>query len=713
MDIRSLLAALKRERWIILSILTLALLAGVASIMLTPKTYEAAAVIQVEQQAPATLAPGESPQPNRAEADRALKTEVDLIGSRAIAQATVRELKLDSNPEFLRLAKAEVTDPAQVRLAAATNRVQAGTAIDSPLESRIIQVRYQDRDPQRAALVVNKLVDTAMRSTTERRLAASTYAKNYLSDQIASSKRRLESSERALIAYSRASGFVDASGAVGTGDVNNAGGSLTTANLVDINNAYSQARSNRLQAQQRWQTAQATPVMSLPEVLSNPAVQELTRNRAELQATLQEQQQRYQDQHPQVQETRSRLGEIERQLGAVAGSIRNSIGNQYQVAARQESALASSVSQLKSSTLTEQSKGVRYNAIKRDVDKERDLLSNLLQRFNVLSSSAGLGTNPISVVDRAVPPSSPVSPKPVVNMVLAGFSGLVLGLLFAFGRERMRDTIHAPGEIERDTGLPLLGLVPVLPHGESITTALQNPLSPLNEAHHAITASVDRQVELVEHSILLITSSRPGEGKSTTALKIASNMAQAGRKVLLVDGDMRRGSLHRLLGVPNDHGLASLLTEGSSEQAIRRTEVPNLDFISRGRARQSPAALLASERLPAFLDQMRRRYDIVVIDAPPVLGLADTPRLAGAADATLFVLQAHLARKEEARIALRRLLNAGANIAGVVMTKFDPSKAGGGYAYAYSYDYAPDAADEEDDERARAAASTRVTEPAD
>jgi capsular exopolysaccharide synthesis family protein len=190
-------------------------------------------------------------------------------------------------------------------------------------------------------------------------------------------------------------------------------------------------------------------------------------------------------------------------------------------------------------------------------------------------------------------------------------------------------------------------------------------------------------------------------------------MAEAGRKVLLVDGDMRRGSLHRLLGLPNDQGLASLLSDGPSEHAIRRTEVPNLDFISRGRARQSPAALLASERFPAFLDQMRKRYDIVLIDAPPVLGLADTPRLAGAADATLFVLQAHLARKEEARIALRRLLNAGANVTGVIMTKFDPSKAGGGYAYAYSYDYAPDPADEEEDERVRAAASTRVTEPAD
>lgn len=696
-DLRAIRATLWRERKLILAILTLALAAGVLSIILVRPVYQARAAVQVEQQLPNVLGTQDvEPVPAKTEADRFFQTQVDILESRAIAAGVIKALKLDKQPAFLNevgiSTNAETGVPVSDQ---AINAVQDRLTVTPPRDTRVMGISFNSENPRLAAAVANGFADTFVHANLQRRFDTFAYSRQYLREQIEATKVRLEKSERALIDYARSAGLVDASGAAGATVDDGGRRSLTTANLVDLNAAYAQARTNRLQAQQRWQQAQATPLMSLPEVLANPTVQNLSRQRAEFEATYQEERQRRKEEHPGMQQAAAKIEELDRQIGALAASIRTSIGDQYNVAQRQESALHGAVSQLKSATLTEQDKGVQYNILKREVDAGRDLFNTLLQRYSQISSQAGLTNNNISIVDRANVPISPIYPNPALNMALAGFGGLMLALIVAFTRERLGDAVHTPNQIEQELGLQLLGVVPKLKGPQSLDEALADPRSPIVEAHHTIAMALDTSAMLPKHSILLLTSSGANEGKSTTALILGSNLAATGKRVLLIDGDMRRGSLHRVIGLPNEKGLADVLSKRVPPlEAIQYSDSAGLAFIARGRSRSSPAELLASERMSDFLIEVRGHYDVAIIDGPPVLGLADAPRLAAAADGTLLVMEAHSASKERCKIALRRLVSSGAHVIGLVLTKFDPDKAGGDYGYAYTYEYGAEDEDE-------------------
>jgi capsular exopolysaccharide synthesis family protein len=689
-DVRAIRALILRERKLILSILALALAIGLASVLLSPSIYRARAAVQVEQQLPNVLGTQElEPVPARTDADRFLQTQVDILQSRAIAAAVTKKLRLDQNPGFVREARiASDNGSGTPAFEQAINAVQNRLTVSSPRDTRIVRISFDSENPRLAAAVANSFADSFVASNVQRRFDTFAYSRDYLQKQIDTTKTRLEDSERALIAYSRAAGLVDASGAAGAKFEDNGRRSLTTANLIELNAAYAQARTNRLQAQQRWQQAQATPLMSLPEVLSNPAIQELTRQRAEFEAKYQEEGQRHKEEHPAMKQAAAKINELNRQIGAFASSIRSSIGDQYRVAERQEGAIGGAVGQLKSATLTEQDKGVRYNMLKREVDTNRDLFNSLLQRYNQVSSQAGLISSNISIVDRATTPDSPIAPRPWLNMSLAGLAGLVFGLGAAFTRDRLRDKVNMPNEVEDDLRVPLLGVVPKLEDSQALQEALARPRSAIVEAHHTIAMSLDATAKLPPHAVLLLTSSHANEGKSTTALTLGTQLAASGKRVLLVDGDMRRGSLHQVIGLSNEVGFSNLLArELPALQAVQYSYGSKLPFIARGTSPASPAELLAGEAMTDFLDEVRSNYEIVIIDGPPVLGLADAPRLAAAADGTLFVMEAHRASKETGRIALRRLVTAGANIIGLVLTKFDAKKAGGDYGYAYTYEY--------------------------
>ena len=392
-------------------------------------------------------------------------------------------------------------------------------------------------------------------------------------------------------------------------------------------------------------------------------------------------------------QAKAQIAELDRQIGAIAAGVRQSVGNQYRVAAGQEAALSRKINGLKEQTFAEQAKGVRYNVLKREADTNRSLYNTLLQRYQDVSTQAANMINPISIIDRAQVPSQPAYPRPVLNMALASLAGLALAFAGAFANNRRDKRVHGPKDVEREFNMPLLGVVPLLKNGESIVEAFENPRSSLTEAHQGISLALDPITRSGDHSILLLTSSCPNEGKSMIASKLAANLAAAGKKVLLMDGDMRRGSIHRILGVSNDFGLADLLARGNEDplvDAVQSCEDLGFSVLPRGRPSANPAELLASRRFAGLLDEAAELYDSVVIDGPPVLGLADAPRLSGVADATVFVVEANRTSKEHAKIALKRLGDAGAEQIGLVISKYDPAKDIGASDYAYSYDYGAD-----------------------
>ena len=695
-DLREIWAILYRNRLAIILIIAGALLVGLASILFMPRVYQAVASVQIDQQTTKVLGTEETqPLVSGPEADRFLQTQVDVLTSRAMARRVADHLGLGRTDDFLTAMGSSSLGkltPAE-RDEKVLDTLQSNLSIDLRRNSRVVGIFFRSRDPGLAARIANTYSEDFIQSNIQRKFSTSDYSRQFLQNQLGLAKDRLEASERALISYARASRLIDASnGATQQGEAETPR-SLITANLVQLNRAYADAKATRLEAQQRWEQAQGVPAATLPEVLSNQAMQQLLQQRAELNADLGQMRQHMKADHPTVLRAAAQLSELDRQARALAESIRNSIRNQYLTAQRQEDAIGGQVNTLKTATLSEQDLGVRYNILRREVDTNRQMYESLLQRFKTLSAEAGVTNNNITVVDDADVPRKPASPRPLLNMALALAAGIGLALLYAFGREKLDDAIRDPRDVEAKLHLPLLGVVPEFT-GDNLQEVLDAPYSDIAEAYYAVRSSVELSSNKGLPPSLLVTSSNKGEGKSTTSFVLARDLARLGRKVLLIDADLRRPSLHRFFDVPSGSpGLSSVLARlVPVDEAIRPASEGAPAFLSSGPLPPDPANLFAGKALDQLLAQLAEQFEVVVLDGPPVMALADAAELTAAAESTIFVVEAGTAHFGQARTAVSRLVRAHGNLIGCVVTKYNARKVGytddNGY---YNYSYAKEA----------------------
>lgn len=661
-DLRAAWTALLRNRVLIALVVAAALAAGAASILLTAPRYRAQASVQVDAQTAKVMNSDDlEPVIASAETERFIRTQMDILRSRTLAIAVARSLRLGENARF--------TDGRGERGAVAT--LTERLDVDLLPNSRLVRISYDDRDPVLAARIVNSFADQLIANNLQRRFGTSAYTRRFLGSQLGEAKRRLEDAERALIVYARQAHLIDASAGATRNSELAGTRSLTTANLVELNDAYAAARAARIAAEQRWNQAERASAMTLPEVLANPAIGELSQRQADLRAQYQDGRAHRKPDHPELLRLAARIAETDRQIGGIAGSIRASIRDKFAVARAQEQALDRDVAGLKEATLAEQDRGIQYNILKREVDTSRQMYDALLGRFKEVSAAAGIASNNITVVDRADTPDRPVAPRPVVNMAAATLAGLVAALLLVFGRERILDRIRDPEDVERKLQLATLGVVPTLRGKMRAQDALASPRSSFSEAHHSLCTSLSFASATGVPRSIVLTSTRPGEGKSTTAMSLAVSLARQGARVVLIDADLRRPRLHTMLNAANKAGLSHLLSGAKPlDEVVQRTELPNLFFVASGPLPPNPASLLAGAALPRLLDQLAGECDVVLIDAPPVLGLADAPTMASHVEATVFVLESDGAPTRMAARALRRLRESRARIVGLVLTKY-------------------------------------------
>lgn len=695
-DVKAIWSAVYRNRYVMISIIAVAILLGVVAAMLSTPIYRATASVQIDQTTAKVLETEQSDPSQTADTDRFLQTQLDILRSRSQAIKVADDLGLARNSRFMTgmgLAPSGGTIGGLNAQASQRERVIrvliANLHVELPRSSRIASLSFDSPDPQLAAMVVNSYVKTYITANLQRRFDTSAYTREFLSNQIASSKERLEQSERAMIEYARGAGLIDTSGAQAKGPAGAGGSSsLTMSNLVGINQAYGEARAARIAAQQKWEQVQRTPVMSIPEVISDPVIQRLRGDRAAAGVDLQQALERYGTNHPTVIQLRARIAELDSQIGRQAGNIRNTVREAYQLASKQEAALSTNVTELTHDTLAEQDRGVQFNILKREVDTNRTMYEGLLQRYKEVSAAAGITTNNISVIDVAERPTSPISPNLKMNMVMGGLAGLGLALMFVFFRERLDDVIRSPEDIDRKLGLPYLNAIPIVEPGTTPEEALENQRSNFSEAYFALRTAIELASPLGLPDSLFFTSAAPAEGKSTTALAVARTFAQLGRRTILVDADLRKPTLHRALDLSNDAGLSNVLArQRSLADAIQSSRIPNLDAITSGRLPPNPAELVSGSAIAELVAALEERYDVVLIDGPPVLGLADAPAIASIVDSTVFVIEANRSSRGKTKAAIRRLLSARAKILGAVLTKFDAKRIGYGGDYGYYYYY--------------------------
>jgi len=686
-----------KHRILILGCFLGALAIGAALTLLMTPIYTATATLQIDRESARVVTTEDvAPRENMVMGEEFFQTQYGLLRSRSLAERVVESLGLASSDQAL--ASLGVAPPerngtaavqAERRRAVALEAVQDGLGVTPVRGSRLVAISFDNPDPVVAARVANAFAENFIQSNLDRKYESSSYAREFLEEQIAQTKGRLEEAERQLVAYAANQQIINVGGS-GQGEGEGGGTqSLASNNLVALNSSLASARAARVAAEEKWRSARSTALMTLPEVLQNPSIQRLSEQRAQLDSEYQQKLSVYQEDYPEMVRLRAQITEIDGQVQALAANIRSSIQSQYVIAANQERSLQAQVNGLKGDVLDLRDRSIQYNILERELDTTRTLYESLLQRYKEIAVTGDVVANNISIVDTARPPAKPSKPDLLINLALAALFGLGLGVIAALVLEALDETLATPDDVEKKLGVPVLGVVPLLDKGQTTAAALADIRSGFSEAYYSLRTALQFSTPDGAPSSMLVSSARPAEGKSTTAYAVALNLARVGKRVLLIDGDLRNPSMHRVVGVENDRGMSNLLSGSSDLQSVvQRTRQDNLFFIPCGPLPPNPAELWGSDRLRQFLAEARNNFDHVIVDGPPVLGFADSPLLAASVGGVLFVLESRGTRRGQARGALRRLKVGRAHLLGAVLTKFNAKTTSyGGYDYAYDYNY--------------------------
>ncbi|MEG8222604.1 polysaccharide biosynthesis tyrosine autokinase [Sphingomonas sp. HH69] len=692
-DIKQLMGIVRRNAiWIALIIVVAVVLGGVITLLTRPR-YDATASVLVEEQADQIIEGGDLQQTGTSlDINRFLQTQIDILKSRTLARRIVESGKLDSDPRFFEAMGSKMPENSGTPTTSGTSR-REGEAVgmlvknlhaDLPQDSRVIQIRISCFQPAYCAKLANLYAQNFIENNLSQKFASSAYARKFLAGQLEDTRERLAASERKLNQYSRTAGLIrtqgggDNKGAGTDGDL-----SVTNSSLIQINTAANAATADRIAAQQTWQAIANQPILSVPQVISNATIQSMLQQKAQVESNLAEERSRHLDDYPTVKSLRAQIAEINNRINTIGNSIKRSVHLEYETALDQENSLKAQMNNVRSEALGEQDRGVQYNILKRVAETDRAQYDSLLERYNQITATAGAASNNISLVDQAEAPSKPSSPNLFFNLFTSFLLGLIVAVIFAFVREYFDDTIHSPSDVESKLGLPLLGLIPVSPN---VDESLRDPKSSTTEAYHSLVTNLRYATSTGLPKTLMITSSNDGEGKTTTAMSVSRDIASYGKRVLLIDADLRRPTLHRHFDKNKQSGLPDVLVGISRlEDVIFPSGIPSLDVMTGIPMPPDPSLLLGGEGLPRLIEEACKQYDHVIIDAPPLLGISDAVSISSTVDCVLFIINASSFHGGAVKSGLRRLALVGAPVLGVVLTKFDPANSSEYSYYGNNY----------------------------
>jgi succinoglycan biosynthesis transport protein ExoP len=682
----------KRWKWLVIGSTSTALILGlIVTLLMTPR-YTAYATVEIQREGDRVVNV-QGVEPEAAPMDQEFyQTQYGLLRSATLAQRVATDLRLYDDPVFFEMfGKSEIADDLRdsgqsvntggrnERIREAAEVLLKNVTVDPERLSRLVSVSFTSPDPELSARVVNAWTKLFIETSLGRRFEATAYARDFLEDRLAQLRQRLQDSERALVRYATNQRIINIpSNVQGGASVERP---LVAEDLAVLNQELNSATGARVAAESRLRGNGGLTI----EALSNQAISDLRARRATVAAERARMLAQFEPEYPPAQALEQQIAELDRSLAREETRVRETLQNNYAAAARRESALRARVKGLETDLMNLRGRTIQYNIYEREVDTNRQLYDALLQRYKEIGVAGGVGVNNISVVDPALVPEEPSSPNVIINLLLAGILGAAVGVGLALLFDQADEAISDPRDLAAKLKLPLLGTIPKAHELDPIAD-LEDPKSEMVEAYLSVQA---RLAFTTEHGVprtLAITSTRPGEGKSTTALALARTLSRTSRSVIIVDADMRSPSQHEMLGLENDRGLSNYLS-GTDDLSslIQVGGNGGLSLISAGPTPPNAAELLTSERLTQLISELASRYDHVIMDAPPVMGLADTPLIASRVEGCIFVVEAHKTRATMAQVALGRLQSSTAKIVGGLLTMFDTRRADFGYEYGYGY----------------------------
>lgn len=706
---------LRRRKGTLLLIAFLGVLAALAYTLPQTPIYQASTTLEIQALNENFLSMG-SVNPtttgNSYYPELDIQTQIKILQSGSLVERALKKFKSEDRSQLvpesgriyawrkaLGLPQPPPASEKQTALAMATGNLK----VRAVGQTRIIEMTCDSTDPNVAARFANTLTNEFIEQNLEARWQTTERTSEFLGRQLEELKIKLEKADERLQSYAAASGLVF------TSEKDN----VAQQKLQQLQEELSEAQAERMATQSRYEMAATSPPESLPDVLDDSSLRDyqgkltdLRRAKAELTSSLT-------PAHPRVKKIDAQIETLKAALENERANILRRIRNDFDAAKRREKLLENEYA-AQSKLVTEQSaKLAHYNILKREGDTTRELYETMLQKVKEAGVVSAMRASNIRVVDPAAPPSDPHKPDIFRNSMLGVLAGLVFGVAFVLIRERADRSIQAPGDTAFYLNVPELGAIPSAErekgrrslyyrkrslkkdetadnrHSRVELVTWQQKPSLQAESFRATLASILFSGENGNRPrVMVLTSASPGEGKTTVATNLALALAEIKRRVLLIDADLRKPRLHEIFHLPNEWGLSDALLDkkppGKRESVVIGTGCQGLYLLPAGTETANIASLLHSPQMPALLKQMRRAFDTILIDSPPMLHIPDARVLGRMADGVILVVQSNKTTRDTAVAAAQRFLEDGTAVIGTVLNHWDPRNAGR-YGHGFRY----------------------------
>jgi succinoglycan biosynthesis transport protein ExoP len=710
---------IRKRRWTVLTAFSVLFAAVLVGSIKEKPVYQAKALIEIDKENPSVANPQELFLLDEV-SDAYLETQYKVLTSDDLAERVIHQLGLDRQAEFLpstlawpwtmTASAAAAFPPPPPKDSAAVpdlsvretvlTRFRSRLDIRPIRRSRVVEIRFDSQAPELAARTVNAVAENYIQKNLEARWDAAQKASEWLSQQLRDLKAKLENSEDDLQKYAADNGLLFLETEKGDAE------SIVNQSVREVQEELTRAQADRMEKESIFRLVQSGEYGSLPGVLDNKLLQDLTFRLADLQREQAQLATTFTDNYPKVKQTQSQIAEIQSSLERERWRAAQKISNDYFAALRREKLVREAFAEKLAEANQIAEKSVQYGILSREVDTNNGLYEGLLERLKEAGVSAGLKASNIRIVDPGTVPYKPIAPNYPLNLGLAAFLGLGLGICMAFLKEHLDQTIRYSQDVFHFLGVPVLGFIPSMsarngkklkgitaadrefifgpansrtaPGDALIEDRPRNDLgihkgSAFSEAFRELRTSVILSASGRLANSILVTSAQPGEGKTTVAVNLAFSLAQLGQPVLLVDADMRRPSIQKYFPQKGSKLSSYLGGQGAWQQMVYPTPISRLNILHCGPIPENPSELLSSDRMRALIQESMTTYRFVILDSPPLLNRADSRILGSMVGATLLVVKGGETPRQVVQYAESQARSVGANLIGVVLNNLDSS----------------------------------------
>jgi len=676
----------RRNWWKILLFVACAVAAtAVISMRLTP-VFESTVTIDIDRQMPSGIIGQESTRSLTNDSDQFLATQAKLIQSDSVLRPVAQQLKLNPDPEAqdAQNPKSPSADDAPVLL--------RNLKVTRPPNTYLLLISYRSPDPRLAADVANATARSYLEHTYNIRFKSSASLSAFMEKQLEELKAKMERSSSALAQFERELNVINPEQKT----------SILSARLLQLNTEYTNAQGDRVRKESAFKSVSGGSLEAAQVSTQGEALKRLSERLDEEQQKFAEVKSHFGPNHPEYQKGSAQLAELQRQIQRSKENIGQRVDVEFREALNRELMLRKAVAETKAEFDSLNARSFEYQALKREAEADKTLYEELVRKIREASINSGFQNSAIRIADLARPAAKAVFPNIPLNVLLAFLFSTLLAVGIAVVTDILNNTVRDPEHIARTLSTEVIGTLPAVKEwrGRAIATAEPGTaLVPSGRKQGGGLNSFDEAIRTLRNSILLtdfdrrirslmITSSAPSEGKSTTAAHLAIAHAQQGRRTLLIDGDLRRPSIHRRFDVPSVVGLSNVLTAGLPWRSAlaKSSEFPSLDILPVGPPSRR-AADLVGPQLSVLLEDACTEYDLVILDTPPLLGFPEPLQMAVAVDGVLMVAVAGRTHRKALGSAIATLKRLRANVVGIVLNEVRADSSDNYYYYHYNSKY--------------------------